>query len=52
MKNINDVCVIIQARLSSERIPNKMIIPFGDSSLFEIICRKIVKSKVIPKENI
>jgi len=52
MKNINDVCVIIQARLSSERILNKMIIPFGDSSLFEIICRKIVKSKVIPKENI
>mgnify|MGYP003148573805 CR=1 FL=1 len=52
MKNINDVCVIIQARLSSERIPNKMIIPFGDSSLFEIMCRKIVKSKVIPKENI
>lgn len=52
MKNKDDVCVIIQARLSSGRVPNKMIIPFGDSSLFEICCRKLLKSKVIPKENV
>ena len=25
MKNIKDVCFIIQARLNSERVPNKMI---------------------------
>ena len=29
MKNINDVCVVIQARLTSERVPNKMAKPFG-----------------------
>lgn len=52
MKNINDICVIIQARLSSERVPEKMIKPFVDSSLFEITCRKLKESKVIPKENI
>ena len=52
MKNKDDVCVIIQARLSSGRVPNKMVIPFGNSSLFEICCRKLLKSKVIPKENV
>ncbi len=52
MKNINDVCVIIQARLSSERIPNKMTKSFGDSSLFEIACKKLLESNVIPKDNI
>ncbi len=52
MKNINDVCVVIQARLNSERVPNKMIKPFGDTSLFEITCKKLLESDVIPNENI
>ena len=52
MKNINDVCVVIQARLNSERVPNKMIKPFGDTSLFEIGCKKLLESNVIPNENI
>ena len=51
MKNINDVCVVIQARLNSERVPNKMIKPFGDTSLFEIACKKLLESSVIPKDN-
>ena len=25
MKNINDICFIVQARLNSERVPKKMI---------------------------
>jgi spore coat polysaccharide biosynthesis protein SpsF (cytidylyltransferase family) len=36
MKNINDVLVIVQARLNSERVPQKMIRPFHDTTLFEI----------------
>ena len=52
MKNINDVCVIIQARLTSERVPNKMTKPFGNTSLFEIGCKKLLDSDIIPKENI
>jgi len=52
MKNKGDVCVILQARLSSERVPKKMIKPFAESSLFEIGCRKLKESNIIPKENI
>ena len=46
MKNINDVCVVIQARLTSERVPNKMAKPFGDTSLFEIGCKKLLESVI------
>lgn len=51
MKKINDICFIIQARLSSERVPRKMIRPFAGSSLVEIACQKVKESKVIPMEN-
>ena len=52
MKNIKDVVVIIQARLNSERVPQKMIRSFSDSNLFEIAIKKLLASKEIPKENI
>ena len=51
MKDIKDVCVVIQARLNSERVPQKMIRPFADSSLFEIGVKKLLNSRIIPKEN-
>jgi CMP-N-acetylneuraminic acid synthetase len=51
MKNINDVVFIIQARTQSTRVPNKMLKPFADSSLFEIAVNKIIQSDLIPKEN-
>jgi len=51
MKNILDVCFIIQARLSSERVPRKMIKPFAETSLVDIACKKINNSKSIPREN-
>ena len=50
-KNINDICFIIQARLSSERVPKKMIKPFGGTNLIDIACKKILDSKIIPKNN-
>ena len=50
MKSINDVCFVIQSRLSSTRVRRKMIRDFGDSSLFEIAIKKILTSKIIPKE--
>jgi len=52
MKSISDIVFIIQARLNSERVPQKMIRPFGDSNLFDIAIKKLLKSKVLPKENI
>ena len=36
MKNINDICFIISARLNSQRVPQKMVRPFHNSNLFEI----------------
>ena len=51
MKKIEDVCFIIQARLSSERVPRKMIKSFAGTNLVDIACKKINKSTVIPKKN-
>jgi len=51
MKNIKDICVVVQARLSSERVPNKMMKPFAGTTLVDIICKKINNSKIIPRDN-
>lgn len=51
MKSISDVVFIIQARTQSTRVPNKMLRPFADSTLFEIAINKILNSSIIPKEN-
>lgn len=51
MKNVEDVAVIVQARLSSQRCPKKMIRPFAEKTLTDIACEKILKSKIIPKDN-
>ena len=50
-KNIKDVVFMIQARTQSTRVPNKMLRPFADSSLFEIAVKKVLSSGLIPKEN-
>jgi len=51
MKNIKDVAVVIQARLSSQRCPRKMIRPFSDTTLMDLCIQKLVSSN-IPNENI
>ena len=35
MKDIKDILVVVQARLNSQRVPQKMIRPFNDTNLFE-----------------
>ena len=52
MKNINDICVIIQARLSSERVPGKMLKPFAGTTLMDILFKKLEQSKIIKKKHI
>ena len=52
MKNIKDIAVIIQARVNSQRVPNKMLRPFGETNLFELTLNKLLKSKIIPQQNI
>ena len=51
MKDIKDVLVIIQARLDSQRVPQKMIKPFNGTNLFEIAIKKVLNSNLIPKDN-
>jgi len=52
MKSISDVAVILQARMNSQRVPRKMLRPFADSTLFEVAINKLLKSSILPKENI
>ena len=52
MKKINDVCVLVLARLGSQRVPGKMIKPFADTTLIDILFDKLKSSKQIPLENI
>ena len=41
MKDVNDVCLIVQARLGSQRIPNKMIKKFSNTTLIDICLNKL-----------
>ena len=52
MKNINDICILVQARLGSQRVPGKMLRPFADTTLVDILFEKLKSSKIIPRENI
>jgi len=52
MKNLDEIAVMVQARLNSHRVPGKMIRPFADSNLFGIILDKLLESKIIPRHNI
>ena len=50
-KNVQDVAVIVQARLSSQRCPQKMIRPFAGTTLMDILLEKLTACR-IPNENI
>lgn len=50
MKKVSDILFIVQARLDSERLPKKMLLPFGGSNLFEIAIKKVISS-IVPPSN-
>ena len=52
MKDIKDIAVIVQARVNSQRVLNKMLRPFADTNLFELTLNKLLNSKVIPQQNV
>jgi len=52
MKNINDICILVQARMGSQRVPGKMLRPFADTTLTDILFDKLSQSTIIPKSNI
>ena len=41
MKDINDICILVQARLGSERVPGKMLRPFANTTLVDILFDKL-----------
>jgi CMP-N-acetylneuraminic acid synthetase len=51
MKDINEVAIIIQARLSSKRIPKKMIKDFAGTTLTDIFLQKVKQCKSFPMNN-
>lgn len=51
MKYINDICLIMQARMGSQRVPGKMLKPFAGTTLFDIALGKAEKC-IIPNQNI
>lgn len=51
-KDIKDVCLLVQARMGSQRVPRKMLKPFADTTLTHVLFDKLTSSSVIPKENI
>ena len=52
MKNIKDILFIVQARVNSSRVKKKMIRKFANTTLIDICFKKLLKSKLIPKEQI
>ena len=52
IKDINDICFIVQARLGSQRVPGKMTRPFAGTTLVDILFNKLKRSSIIPHENI
>ena len=52
MKNLDDILLISQTRLSSSRCPRKSIRPFFDTTLTDLICEKFERVTVLNKSNI
>lgn len=45
-KDLKDILFIIQARLGSQRVPQKMLRPFAGTNLFEISLKKVLESDI------
>ena len=45
MKKLDSIAIIVQARLNSERVPQKMIRPFNGTTLFELVLDKLKASR-------
>ena len=51
MKKVEEIAVIIQARLNSQRIPQKMIKNFSNTTLTDIFLEKVKSCKSFPIKN-
>jgi len=50
-KTLDDICVLIQARLGSQRVPQKMIRPFAGTTLTDIALGTVKDCKSFPLKN-
>jgi hypothetical protein len=51
MKDLKDICLVIQARMNSQRVPGKMLKSFAGTCLFDIALQK-AEQCIIPNENV
>ena len=51
MKRLTDIAIIIQARLGSQRVPQKMIRPFAGTTLTDIALKTVRQCKTFPLNN-
>jgi len=51
VKDINEIAVVIQARLGSQRVPRKMIRPFADTTLLDVALKKIRRCTSFSQNN-
>lgn len=52
MKPLDSIAIIIQARLNSQRVPQKMIRPFADTTLFDLVLDKVIEALPSKQEHI
>ena len=52
MKKLNNVAIIVQARLNSQRVPQKMIRDFAGTTLFDVVLDKLIEAFPHSKEHI
>lgn len=51
-KNKSEIAIIVQARLASQRVPQKMIRPFAGTTLLDILFTKLAQLKSLPIEQV
>jgi len=52
MKELDSIAILVQARLNSQRVPQKMIRPFAGTTLFGLVLDKIIQALPRQRENI
>ena len=52
MKQLDEIAIVVQARLNSQRVPQKMIRPFADTTLYDLVLEKIKEALPSKQEHI
>ena len=52
MKPLDSIAIVVQARLNSQRVPQKMIRPFYGTTLYDLVLEKIKEALPSKAEHI